>query len=383
MKRNNDYILRKIAKIPYLLPVGQTIADQRRGIRLNETGVYLWGLLKRERTLEELTGLCAEYYSVDNSRLPQLREDILQFITYLKNYNMLICSDTPCIEEPFYKCLEIAGLKCRLYGSPKAFPSEFDAFQCEDAPNPHLELEVVSGFPPASENGKLLLRNDELFIIECREKYILLFPHSPQILEAHLTKDGAFARFFCVPPFTASFHEGLFHAIRLVFLYLAQRNNMVVLHSASIAYRGRAWLFAASSGTGKSTHTNLWKSLLRTPVINGDLNLLTLEDGSPVIHGIPWCGTSGICDTHTYPLGGIILLKQAPGDYVEELSEDQKRLLVLQRLISPSWNKALQDRSLRVVDDMAEKILICRLFCTPHNSAVEAIKQYIDSYLDT
>ena len=54
MKQNPNYILKELAGVPYLLPYGQMIADHRRGIKLNETGVYFWNLLKEERSLEEI-----------------------------------------------------------------------------------------------------------------------------------------------------------------------------------------------------------------------------------------------------------------------------------------------------------------------------------------
>ena len=156
---------------------------------------------------------------------------------------------------------------------------------------------------------------------------------------------------------------------------------MAVLHSASLLYRDRAWLFSGHSGIGKSTHTKLWNDLLQTPLLNGDLNLLAIENGQPVIHGLPWCGTSKISDVHTYALGGIILLKQAETDFAEALSESQKQLLIMQRFISPSWTEEQQTANLRFAKELAPHILICRLHCTPSPSAVTAIKQTIDTYL--
>ena len=116
-------------------------------------------------------------------------------------------------------------------------------------------------------------------------------------------------------------------------------------------------------------------------MINGDLNLLAIENGTPVVHGIPWCGTSGICDNKTYPLGGIILLKQAKENYIEPLSPDRKCLLVSQRLISPAWTKTLFEGNLSIVDKLADKILIYRLHCTKEPDAAETIKKELDTYL--
>lgn len=383
MKQNDCYVLKRIAGVPYLLPVGQMIGDFKRSIRINETGVYLWKLLEKDRTLEELIRLCASHYSIKEETLPQLGNDVAEFVSSLTAQDILVPSHTVTdTKSPFYKCIEIAGLRCKLYGPKEAFSQSFEPFFCEPCADCIQNIEVLYHLPETLENGRLLLRNHELSIIERGDKYILLFPAACQILEAHLTKSGSLARFYCLPPVTDNLRSDLFHAIRLVWLYLAQLHNMAALHSASVLYRGRAWLFSGSSGTGKSTHTNLWSSLYNVPIINGDLNLLAMENGHAVVHGIPWCGTSGIFDTHTYPLGGIILLRQADGDYVENLPDAEKRLLVLQRLISPSWTKALLNRNLALINSLAQDIMICRLCCTPRNIAAETAKRQIDSFLD-
>lgn len=380
MKRNDLYVLRKIANIPYLLPTGQLIADQRRGVQLNDTGIFLWHLLKEERTMNELVTLCAQHYEMEPEDISVLQKDIEEFISILTERGIILYhrSDSS-ITSDYYNSMEIAGLKCRLYGPKDAFSNHFDAFFCDDTDAPEQTIKIVTHIPPIHENGTMILRNSELSILECTDEYIILFPTLEHIQEVHLSKDASFARFFCTGPYTDEFREHLFHAIRLVFLYLAQKHNMVVLHSSSILYRQKSWLFSASSGTGKSTHADLWKKLAGAPILNGDLNLLALENGKPVIHGIPWCGTSGIYNTHTYPLGGIILLKRAPSNYTQTLSEDQKRLLITQRLISPSWNSAQLDVNLNFVDELTRHIFICRLFCTPDASAMEILKKEIDS----
>ena len=54
MKQAANYSLVKIADSFYILPYGQNIADHRRGVRLNDTGIFLWNLLAQERSKEEL-----------------------------------------------------------------------------------------------------------------------------------------------------------------------------------------------------------------------------------------------------------------------------------------------------------------------------------------
>ena len=166
--------------------------------------------------------------------------------------------------------------------------------------------------------------------------------------------------------------------IRHLFLYRAQLNSSYVLHSASILYQEKAWLFSGHSGMGKSTHTALWHELFQAPYLNGDLNLITFQQGQPVVHGIPWCGTSGICTSRSYPLGGIILLNRGQTDHLEALSPEEKTLKVMQRLISPAWTPEQLQQNLAFSQQLTGSIPVYQLFCTKEPSAAYTMKAKID-----
>ncbi len=382
MKKNDSFSLTEIAGVPYLLPFGQMIADQKRGIRLNETGIFLWKLLEQERSLDELIRLCATSYEVTAAdELQELSADISAFVSDLARRGIVTNKENTAFQLPCEKTLCIGGLNIKLSGPAEVFSPGFDPYCTDSCDKIHMSIEILYGSPRIKQNGTILLRNEEFVVIDNADEYILLFPMTPQLREAHLSKDASCAQFYCIPPYTDEFRENLFHAIRMVYLYLAQKHNMMVIHSASLLYQGKAWLFSGPSGTGKSTHTNLWNQLFDTPILNGDLNLLSIGNGQPVIHGLPWCGTSGISDTGTYPLGGITILKKAPGDTVEELSADRKQLSVMNRFISPCWNRDMLAQNLSFAQSLAEHILICRLHCTKEDSAAYTMKDYIDSYI--
>ena len=383
MKRNDSYTLKKLAGVPYLLPYGQMQADFKRGMQINETGAFLWEILEREHTREELLSKCAEHYEATESDLPLLEKDIDQFLGETIAYGILIdewkLPKTAGIEPRYFS---IAGLNLCLYGVSEAIPPEFNAFAIEKPTNIHQTVALCSGTPAFRQNGRLVIRDKELTVIDAKDHYVLEFPCMPELSELHLSKDGQEVILYYLLPLSEDHRISIFHALRLTYLYLASRLERTVLHSASILYQGKAWLFSGSSGTGKSTHTGLWHDILQTPYINGDLNLLAMND-RPVIHGLPWCGTSGIYDTNTYPLGGIILLRQSPKNRVEELSPDRKLLLVQQRLISPSWTSKMLDTNLKNIEQILPHILVCRLYCTKDEEAVMTIKNRIDLYLSS
>lgn len=383
MRQNPSFTLTTLAGIPYLLPYGQMIADHRHGIKINETGVFFWNLLSTEHTMEEVLSIGKEYFQITAADYPAFKEDITQFLHMLLAHSILLQDNTvQNTNELDVQILSIAGLVLKLVNFHAAFPEEFVPFQSTEKSTIHQTVIFSSQLPPYLGTGQLLIHNEELNILALEDYYILKLPQAKDIFEIHLSKDASQVHIYGLPTLTDEFKYDLFHALRLPFLYLAQYHGMVALHSASILYRDKAWLFSGPSGTGKSTHTNLWKDILHVPVINGDLNLLAIENGIPVVHGIPWCGTSGISNTNTYPLGGIVLLKQAPSDYIQKLHADEKQLLVCQRLISPNWTRELFCHNLHLTETITNTLLVCRLYCTKERTAMETIKEIIDQYLE-
>lgn len=383
MKQNPNFILKELAGVPYLLPYGQMIADHHRGIKLNETGVYFWTLLKEEMTLEEILYAGKIHYQIPDDNISEFEQDIKEYLKTLLAHNILLDhsykKNTSVFDE---KHICIAGIHICFLNFYTAFPEAFNTFLTENNTAADQTITFHTGHPPYNENGKILIRNQELQIIEASDKYIITFPQATGLFDMYLSFDGSHVDIYGIPSLTDVFKEDLFHAIRLPFLYLAQMRNMVALHSVSILYQDKLWLFSGPSGTGKSTHANLWQTYLNVPTINGDLNLLASDGKKTVVHGIPWCGTSGIYAPNTYELGGIVLLKQAPANYINELSEDEKILLVSQRLISPTWNKKQFNINLCVSEKIVRNKLLCRLHCTKEKEALEIMKQYIDKYLE-
>ena len=257
-----------------------------------------------------------------------------------------------------------------------------------------MQIEILQRTTSFHPNGKTLIRNEELVVCENEQGYIILFPSMNQIREAHMTSDGRFAQIYVNGLDKEKTKEELFHAIRHFFLFFAQRQGFFAIHSASILYRDQVWLFSGHSGMGKSTHTNLWKEQFGTEIINGDLNLIGWSNGEqtnigqnvdkpdskghPIVYGMPWCGTSGIASTKSYPLGGIVLLGRSDNDHFESLTNDQKIVRVMQRMISPVWTEDMLETNLKCAAKLAKEVPIYYLLCTKEPSAAYVMKARID-----
>ena len=69
--------------------------------------------------------------------------------------------------------------------------------------------------------------------------------------------------------------------------------DTMLMHGAVVAVDDKAWLFTAPSGTGKTTHINLWlDNIPGSFVVNGDKPLIQVGE-EIVVFGTPWAGKEG------------------------------------------------------------------------------------------
>lgn len=98
----------------------------------------------------------------------------------------------------------------------------------------------------------------------------------------------------------------------------------MMLHSSAVVVDGKAYLFTADSGTGKSTHTSLWLKMFgdRAYILNDDKPALRWEDGMWYAYGTPWSGKHDISVNARVPLGGIAVLERAEQNSIEPYSDE-------------------------------------------------------------
>lgn len=393
MKINPFYVLRYLDGHPYLLPYGQAIAEHCRGIRLNETGVRIWKALQSYTDEKELYHFLKNSYAEEGIFCDSLAEDLTVFLDKLSSLH--IVDRSILRKETGRTCLENTAAKtaysghiCRIgnilmdYQGPLSlFPKELEAFLYDsEFSKPDLVLKIHSSPNNYIENDTILLRTSQLTICKGADHYSLLYPANFAITECRISLDCSSADFYCRQPFNSELQEQLFHSIRFAYLAAAQQKQLFALHSASILYHGRAILFSGPSGMGKSTHTNLWNELFQVPVLNGDLNLIGLNQGQPIVYGLPWCGTSGISTASQYPLGAVVMLKKHSSDTCRKLSGAEKTLMLSHRLISPSWTADQLDQNLEFSACLASLTPVFQLCCTKASSAVHLIKTELDNF---
>lgn len=150
--------------------------------------------------------------------------------------------------------------------------------------------------------------------------------------------------------------------------------DSLLMHASYIDADGEAILFTAPCGTGKSTQAELWRKLAGARVINGDKAGISYIDGGFYACGVPFCGTSGICENKTLPLKAIVELGQSKQNTVTRLKGISGLQAVLGNTYIDMQTPGVPVRCVELINKLLSSVGIYHLDCTPDERAVEALK---------
>lgn len=138
-----------------------------------------------------------------------------------------------------------------------------------------------------------------------------------------------------------------------------------MLHASAIAVDGKAYLFSANSGMGKSTHTNLWRQVLgedRVLFINDDKPALRRKNGIWYAHGTPWSGKNGLNQNLCCPIAGICFLERSETNRIRPYEKPDIIFQFLKqtyRFVDRQTNEKL----LLMIGSLVESVNIWQLEC--------------------
>ena len=171
------------------------------------------------------------------------------------------------------------------------------------------------------------------------------------------------AELSCEPQAAASYCESLCVCRKIC--HKMPYYNAFLMHAAVVAVDGAAYIFTAPSGTGKSTHIQLWKDHFgdRAVIVNGDKPLIRVIDGAVYVCGTPWRGKEGWGGNYTLPVAGICVIEQSPENHIRKLSvSEASRHIFKQVLISRDSEESF-DRFWSLLNRMMTTVDIYLLQC--------------------
>ena len=205
-------------------------------------------------------------------------------------------------------------------------------------------------------------------------------------------------------------HNLLRFACWIAFGILIAPHKAVAIHTSAIVFRDKAVLFLGESGTGKSTHTRLWREHIPgAELLNDDspiVRIVQTADADPIcgavqnpanapaaaaeipdasaattgapvkpqamVFGAPWSGKTPCYRNVCQPIRAIVRLSQAPHNRIRRLRAIEA-IGALLPSCPPSFahDETLEDAVCATVSAVVAQVPVYHLECRPDAAAAE------------
>jgi len=135
-----------------------------------------------------------------------------------------------------------------------------------------------------------------------------------------------------------------------------------MLHSSAVVMDGKAYLFTADSGTGKSTHTSLWLKAFgeKAQILNDDKPAIRIGNDGIFACGTPWSGKTDLNINKIVPIGAIGFLERSKENWIERKTGGEVVGKLLKQTVRPP-EMAEMDALLKYVDIVLKEVPVYSL----------------------
>lgn len=159
--------------------------------------------------------------------------------------------------------------------------------------------------------------------------------------------------------------------LMLMFAFATARKNTLLMHSSVTMKDGKGYLFLGKSGTGKSTHSQLWINYIEgCSLLNDDNPVIRVtETGEVRVYGSPWSGKTPCYRNLDVPVGAIVSLQQAKTNKIRRQSLPEAYASVYVSFSGYRFIKEMAD-GLHITNAMVVSKVPCYLLdCLPDADA--------------
>ena len=156
-----------------------------------------------------------------------------------------------------------------------------------------------------------------------------------------------------------------FFAIQRQIVSYFSGQGVLLFHGSAIYVDGRTYIFTAPSGTGKSTHSRLWRELLREHdvfMINDDKPFLRVEEGYVTAYGSPWMGKEGLGCNMSAPVDAICCISQGTENIIREAAPEEMYPIFYEQSFRP-LDKDGTENHLHNLDVLTRSVRLYKLEC--------------------
>ena len=262
---------------------------------------------------------------------------------------------------------KVAGHTFAVNGSEELFEQmgNYEPFRCEGG-EPLFTLTECSGVVPEytevfrqEEDGTHIIcgrtaSGNDVFEFKGRKKSLGCLICSKDYREGRLIMTNGISEMM------------LNSALMIMFTLATAGKGTLLFHAAVVSQEGMGYLFLGTSGTGKSTHAQLWLEHIEgTELVNDDNPVV--RDG--VVYGSPWSGKTPCYRNVSAPIGGIVMLSQAPYNKIRRLSGIEAYVDLAESVGGKVWDNHIAESQHQTENTLVSTIPMWHLECLPDEAA--------------
>lgn len=262
---------------------------------------------------------------------------------------------------------------------------QYDPFVCSSEEAPLFELELTEKLPDfqselyfdqPTEPGETkitIYRSGEQWYFESSVtsevpvsmKLLMSADFRKSILEISDSRFGLFA---------------LNNALMMQYAFCTVPYSTLEMHASVIAHNGRAYLFTARSGTGKSTQSRMWlESVEGAKLLNDDNPIVrVLENGEVRVYGSPWSGKTHCYINENYPAGAFVQIVRAPHNKAVALPRLMGYANIYSATSGIKFDEPMGDAIHDTISRIVASVKCFALECLPNAEAAQVCREAVE-----
>ena len=251
----------------------------------------------------------------------------------------------------------------------------YQPFQCDDTDDCIFTAELIDAMPDITEKKRITVScigpdMPRIELYEWNGQWLMeIAPSMNAPVRVYLITDKAFknARFRLLGSVSFSLNT----VMMLMFAFATARKNTLLMHASVTVKDDKGYLFLGKSGTGKSTHSQLWiDNIEGCSLLNDDNPVIRVaENGEVRVYGSPWSGKTPCYRNLDVPVGAIVTLQQAKTNKIRRQSLPEAYASVYVSFSGYRFIKEMAD-GLHVTNAMVVSNVPCYLLdCLPDAAA--------------
>jgi len=169
--------------------------------------------------------------------------------------------------------------------------------------------------------------------------------------------------------------------LMMLFAFASMDRQTLLFHASVIERNGKAYLFLAKSGTGKSTHSTLWlKHVPGCQLVNDDNPAVGIRNGQVIVYGTPWSGKTPCYRNIQFPVGGFVQITRDTTNHISRDGVVQTFANLLTSCSGVKWDKRLYRAQGDTLAAIIGLVPAYTLGCTPYREAAVVCAQGVGAW---